>query len=288
MKFLLAVLMLCGCDCYSQSKNIIEEKTKAPDIKDSLLIYYNAIQVNEFFENNKLYTKTKTKKIENKTDIFNSLENARNIFFKIRKDVSLKNTNDPDYIKINPGYSDITYKEYYKKVDEYKFYQRELENQIINANSPMSLFDNRICPFIVNEYKCEEKSSVYYGDIVNIPMYIPVLVKPFSKLSDEEKISRELILKKDDQSLSASETKNEKSNIYIENKLRKGNAVFYFNNAGSGSIIGFMNSGVFRKVRKEEYKEFVVMKYAQDFLENEERFNNWLKIRYGGYCVYVR
>jgi len=292
MKLLFAVFMLCGCNCYSQNKNVFEKKIKDPEVKDSLLIYNNAIQVNKFFENNKLYTKTKTQKIENKNDIFNSLESARSIFYKIRKDVSIKNTNDPDYIKINPGYSDIAYNQYYQKLDEYKFFQRELENQIINAESPISLYDSRICPFVVNEYKCEDKSSIYFGDIVNIPLYIPVVVKPFSMLTDEEKVLRVSILKTNAQSTLSTVSKNEISSSLVTNQneinYRKGNAVFYFNNAGSGSIIGFMNCGVFRKLRKEEYKEFVVMKYAQDFLENEERFNNWLKIRYGGYCVYIR
>lgn len=282
--------MIFGCNSYSQSQSIIEKRIKGPDVKDSLLVYYNAFKVNKFFENNKLYIKTNSKYIDNKSDLYNTLESARSIFFKVRQEGSTKNTNDPEYINVNPGYSDITYKEYYKKLDEFRFYQRELENQIINATSPMSLYDRRICPYVINEYKCEDKSSIYFGDIVNIPMYIPVVVKPFSMLTDEEKKLRASILKKKNQSTVVAVSTNEANNVYNENEnnKRKGNAVFYFNNAGSGSIIGFMNCGVFRKIRKEEYKEFVVMKYAQDFLENEERFNSWLKIRYGGYCVYVR
>ena len=290
MKFLFAVFIICGCNAYSQSKYFIENKTTKPNTKDSLIIYDNAIKVDKFFENNKLYTKASSHKIENKNEIFNLLENARDVFFKIRNDVSANSTNDPDYIKVNPGYTDITYKQYYKKFDEYRFFQRELENQIINATSPMPMYDIRICPYVINEYKCEDKSSIYYGDIVNIPMYVPVVVKPFSMLTVEEKKSRAEILNKIIPSNLSIVSKNEKSNINFDNEYnyRKGSAVFYFNNAGSGSIIGFMNSGVFRKVRKEEYKEFVVMKYAQDFLENEERLNNWLKLQYGGYCVFVR
>jgi hypothetical protein len=290
MKFLFAVFIICGCNAYSQSKYFIENKTNKPNTKDSLIIYDNAIKVDKFFENNKLYTKVSSHKIENKNEIFNLLQNARDVFFKIRNDVSPNNTNDPDYIKVNPGYTDITYKQYYKKIDEHRFFQRELENQIINATSPMPMYDSRICPYVINEYKCEDKSSIYFGDIVNIPMYIPVVVKPFSMLTDEEKKARVEILKKKNQTTSIAVSKNKATPVFADNgnNNRKGNAVFYFNNAGSGSIIGFMNCGVFRKVRKEEYKEFVVMKYAQDFLENEERFNKWLKIRYGSYCVYVR
>ena len=288
MKFLFAVSMICSFNCSAQSNIFIEKKMKSPDAKDSLLIYYNSIQVNNFFDNNKLYTKISEEKIENKNELYNSLESARSIFYKVRKDGSLKNTNDPDSIKINPGYRDIAFKEYYKKVDDYRFFQRELENQVINATSPMPLYDFRICPIVINKYKCEDKSSIYFGDIVNIPMYIPVLVKPYSMLTEEEIISRAEIFKNYNQSVVDTEAKNETSSVYNENNYRKGSAVFYFNNAGSGSIIGFMNSGVFRKVRKEEYKEYVVMKYAQEFLENEERLNNWLKAQYGGYCVFVK
>ena len=288
MKFFFASLMLFGCFGYSQSQHDFVKQIKEPDIKDSLLIYNNAIKINKFFENNKLYTKTASREIDNKNEIFNALENARIVFFKIRNDGSVNNLNDPDYIKVNPLYTDITYQQYYKKVDEYKFFQRELENQIINANSPMSLYDNRICPFVINEYKCEDKSSIYYGDIVNIPMYIPVVVKPFRMLTVEENKLRAEIINRKNQSTVAVIPKNETTVDKNEYKSIKGNAVFYFNNSGSGSIIGFMNCGIFRKLRKEEYKEFVVMKYAQDFLENEELFKNWLKLQFGGYCVFVR
>jgi len=69
---------------------------------------------------------------------------------------------------------------------------------------------------------------------------------------------------------------------------RKGLPVYLFNGCGSGSIIGFMDNGSFRKVRREEYQELMVQKYAQDLLENEENFKVWLRIQYGGYCVAVR
>ena len=69
---------------------------------------------------------------------------------------------------------------------------------------------------------------------------------------------------------------------------RKGLPVYLFNGTGSGSIIGFMNNGSFRKVRPEEYEELTVQQYAKDLLENEESFKTWLRIQYGGYCYAVR
>lgn len=69
---------------------------------------------------------------------------------------------------------------------------------------------------------------------------------------------------------------------------RKGLPVYLFNGCGSGSIIGFMNNGNFRKVRPEEYSELMVQKYAQDLLENDDSFKTWLRVQYGGYCFAVR
>jgi hypothetical protein len=269
--------------------------------------------------------------------------------------------------KPNPNYKDITYRDYYQEIDEYRFYQRELENQIVNKESPAPIYDNRVCPVVVNEYKCLDSTSVFFGDIVNIPLYIPVIVKPASMLTSAEKITREEILKNEynipsppkkekqlakapapvkvitqtPQTIVKTEapsmpikiapvetvgitkpeivktelksipvkqlpvaaaveipvaTKPEPKTIAaiastpVEKPIldRKGLPVYYFNGAGSGSIIGFMNNGNFRKVRKEEYQELMVMKYAQDLLENEDRFKTWLRIQYGGYCVAVR
>jgi hypothetical protein len=79
----------------------------------------------------------------------------------------------------------------------------------------------------------------------------------------------------------------EKQAIDLKND-RKGLPVYLFNGCGSGSIIGFMNNGSFRKVRPEEYQELMVQKYAQELLENEDNFKVWLRIQYGGYCVAVR
>lgn len=69
---------------------------------------------------------------------------------------------------------------------------------------------------------------------------------------------------------------------------RKGLPVYLFNGCGSGSIIGFMYNGTFRKVKPEEYEELGVQKYAKDLLENEDSFKTWLRVQYGSYCVAVR
>jgi len=70
-------------------------------------------------------------------------------------------------------------------------------------------------------------------------------------------------------------------------KDRKGLPVYLFNGTGSGSIIGFMDMGKFRKVRPDEYAELDVQQYARELLENEEQFKTWLRIHYGSYCMAI-
>lgn len=344
MKIVLCITMMLPFFAQSQCTNIYGRRVECPTLQDSMVLYNNAIKVQDFFENNKLYVKTRTVKIVNeddKRDIFNKLQQARSIFVLIRNE-KLNSAQEDKFAstKPNPNYKDITYKDYYQEVDEYRFYQRELENQIVNKEAPAPIYDNRVCPVVVNEYKCIDSNSVFYGDIVNIPLYIPVIVKPASMLTSAEKTTREEILK-NDYNIPAPPKKEKqlakapaplKVNTPIEPAIvktetqpkaikqepvmttpvipvvikqesiaaipsapvekpvydRKGLPVYYFNGAGSGSIIGFMDNGNFRKVRKEEYQELMVMKYAQDLLENEDKFKTWLRIQYGGYCVAVR
>jgi len=346
MKIVLCITMMLPFFAQSQCTNIYGRRVECPTLQDSMVLYNNAIKVQDFFENNKLYVKTRTVKIVNeddKRDIFNKLQQARSIFVLIRNE-KLNSAQEDKFAstKPNPNYKDITYKDYYQEVDEYRFYQRELENQIVNKEAPAPIYDNRVCPVVVNEYKCIDSNSVFYGDIVNIPLYIPVIVKPASMLTSAEKITREEILKTD-YNIPAPPKKEKQlakttapvktiaptlsaivktdpqpipvkqlpvvaaveipdvikpepksiaaiPSVPVEKPVydRKGLPVYYFNGAGSGSIIGFMDNGNFRKVRKEEYQELMVMKYAQDLLENEDKFKTWLRIQYGGYCVAVR
>ena len=371
MKIALAIAMMLPFFAHSQCTNVYGRRVDCPTIQDSMVLYNNAIKVQDFFENNKLYAKSRSVKIVNedeKRDIFNRLQQARSIFVLIRKEnFSAAQEDKFGSTKPNPNYIDITYRDYYQEIDEYRFYQRELENQIVNKESPSPIYDNRICPVVVNEYKCVDSTSVFFGDIVNIPLYIPVIVKPASMLTSAEKITREEILrndynipappKKEKQlakapvpvktiapaavavvkkeakplpikkpavetlaSIKPIEIKTVPQPIAVKQVIelaaveippviktepkpiavivsepvekpvyaRKGLPVYYFNGAGSGSIIGFMDNGNFRKVRREEYQELMVMKYAQDLLENEDKFKTWLRIQYGGYCVAVR
>ncbi len=288
MKFSLILLTMGISIAYSQCVNVFGKITACPDFNDSLIIYNNAIRVNAFFDSNRAYIKTRTREIKNEKDkkeVFSLMLQARNLFYILRSNENTKSLLDNlAYIKPNPLYKDINYAQYFRQVDGNKFYQRELENQIINSEAPMPVYDNRIAPFLINEYKCVDSSSIYYGDIVNIPLYIPVIVKPISLLTLSELKLRNHLMQ------------HEKYNetLFIKVKvvdllkpeiIPSGSPVFLYNQYGSGSIIGFIKNRIFRKIRPEEYKMFVVQKYAQNLLENIENLNKWIKLHYGAYCI---
>ncbi len=287
-KFILILLIMGISIAYSQSVNVLGKKSTGSDFKDSLFIYYNAIRVNAFFDSNRAYIKTRTREIKtqkDKKEVFVLLQQARNLFYILRSNEDVNNKQDKSaYVKPNPLYKDINYAQYFRQVDDNIFYQRELENQIINSDAPMPAYDKRINPFLINEYKCVDSSSIYYGDIVNIPLYIPVIVKPFSLLTLSEHELRNHLLQNEKHNETMS-TKIKVVDVLKTEIIPTGSPVFLYNQYGSGSIIGFIKNRVFRKLRPEEYKKFVVQKYAQNLLENIENLNKWIKLHYGAYCI---
>lgn len=277
MKQILIILMMIPFIGISQCMTLEGKNANCPTLEDSIVIYENAVKIREFFDNNQVYVKTSSRKIINDDDkrkIFKTIKDARISFVKIRNE---KLSRDPSNRNKNSN-ADISFSEYYHRINQFMFYQRELENQIINKDIPVPIYDNRICPIVVEEYKCIDSTSRYFGDIVNIPLYIPIIVKPISLLTNAELKNRKEILK--------NEYGFDVSYHPQTDELggNRGLPVYCMNGLGSGSIVGFMNNGKFSKIKKEEYKQFLVRKDVQHLLENDEQFNNWLKIRYGSYC----
>ena len=135
------------------------------------------------------------------------------------------------------------------------------------------MYDLRICPIIVNEYKCIDSTSEYYGDLVNIPLYIPVVVKPYLLLTADENILRNEILH-----ITPKKLPKQDKNLVIE-----GYPVYMAYEYGGGTLIGFLVNRKFRKIKPKEYKKFAVPKYAQKCLENNEELDKMLKIQFGAY-----
>lgn len=204
MKYCLTILcILLSNLLYSQCKDAYGISVECPTEQDSLVVYNNALKIYSFYDNNKAYEKTRSRELISSTDkrnIFEDLATARRLFFIIRREYAKLKDNEKKFAagKTSTKYVDITYKDYYQEIDEYRFYQRELESQIVNKSAPTAIYDVRIAPIIVNEYQCIDSTSAYFGDLVNIPLYIPVTVKPFMLLTESELILRNSILQKID------------------------------------------------------------------------------------------
>jgi hypothetical protein len=155
-------------------------KTKATR-QDSLDVMNNSQAIAEFFKN---YDLTQNYEIEG-TSLWEELE------------VALKSSDEEqdwgEYSTKENGISKdrkISRDEYYQKIDENKFYQRETANSIVDVSSPFPLYDRRITPQALNLYINSINGSPMKGDIVVSPQYDPLAVAPWSPLSDEDKKAR--------------------------------------------------------------------------------------------------
>ena len=295
----------------SQCKDVYNTSVDCPTQADSLVLYNNAVKVYEFYENNKSYTKSNSTELitnDQKKTVFELLHDARKMFFLIRKTIASSKP-DPRFPDIKPkeGYKDITYKDYYNVIDEYRFYQKELENQIVNSDAPAPLYDSRIGPILINEYKNLDSSSIYFGDLVNIPLYIPVVVKPFALLTEKElelrneilhiipkivpkpeieinvvKIEKRFEVKRDN--ILPEIVKNDTVQNIPGNYL-DGTPVYIYNEYNSGAIVGYLYRRRLRKIRPEEYSRYAIPKWAKSIIENEKELEKLMRIRFGEYYI---
>jgi len=278
---------------FSQCRDAYGNNVECPTENDSLALYNNALKVFNFYENNRAYIKTRSQEVLSNSEregVFDMLYEARRMFSVIRREVAKIEASKFSVGKTNKKYKDITYAQYYQYIDEYRFYQRELENQIVNSNAPVPIYDVRICPIVVNEYKCIDSSSEYYGDIVNLPLYVPVTVKPYMLLTADELLLRNQILhiipkidsvKKKEPPRRFAVKREYK--IEYGGKVVNGYPVYAINEYGSGALIGFMVNGKFRKIHASEYTKYAVPVYAQKILEDDEVLNKLLQVKFGGY-----
>jgi hypothetical protein len=293
----------------AQCKDIYGDNTDCPSDKDSLVIYNNALRVIEFYNNNTSYQLLSSLELtENsqKISVFEDLKEARRMFNILRRELSSIKDDKFSAGKPSIGYKDITYSQYYQFVDENRFYQRELENQIINSEAPMSMYDTRISPILVNSYKCIDTNSVFFNDLVNIPLYVPVTVKPYGLLTQSELImrykalhiqapemtkppKREMEKRDSTNTIVVKQVINNipKDTIIHVNKFyvmkTNGLPIYALNEYGSGGVIGFMVGRKFKRLDKKEYGNYAVPLFARELLANEKELDKYLKIKFGAY-----
>jgi len=211
------------------------------------------------------------------------MKTARRMFFVIRRELKSMKPDKFSVGKVKETYKDITFAEYFQEVDEYRFYQRELENQIININAPMPMYDYRIAPFIVNEYQNIDSNSCYFGDIVNIPLYVPVVVKPFALLTASEYSLRRELIHSLPEKIIPNVIKIKKPTIKRNDEFYEGTPVYIYNNLGAGAFVGVLIGRKFKKVIPSKYKEYAVPTFAQTIIEDDKKLNELLLIKFGSY-----
>lgn len=307
--------IMVSINSYSQCSDIFGNLTICPSADDSMVIYNNSLTIYNFYENNKSYNKVSTEDIKTQSDkvsVFKRMIQSREDYLTMLK-------KHEDYVKKNnllTGFPDLPYNQYYTEVDEWRYYQRELEFKIINDGAPFPLYDIRLSPIIVNTYKNIDQTSEFYNDEVNIPMYIPVTVKPFSLLTPAEKLQRAEILSRIEEVKKKIEYQKKLSppikkvkpivviekdtmvktitpiivakqdTIKVTPNLRipwDATPIYYHDELGRGCLMGFMIGRKFRKYLPTDEYYSAITNSVKELLNNDAVLEKYLKIRYGGY-----
>lgn len=315
--YLTILLILISNILHSQCLDVYGREADCPTENDSLVVYNNALKVYEFYEKNPDYIKLKSIRLKTRQEVlncFHQLENAVDSFVVLRqlRDRVINGEDLPNVLLPRDG-KNIPMDEYFIYIDAYRFYQRELENGILNINSPFPIYDIRIAPLIINSYENRFSYDEYNGDFVNVALYIPVTVKPYKLLTDSEKIIRNEILKgaipkkilqskpkppiktkskpkpqpKDDAPLESAYINYIPPTVQKEYKYTTPPSgaigIYYLTSYGRGYLMGYMVGRKFRKYLPTDEFYWALPKWLKDFLNNDVELEKYLKNKLGGY-----
>jgi len=313
MKYILLTLLaiIISTNLLSQCLDVYGHNVECPTLDDSLVIYNNSLKVYSYFENNKNYKKLSSIRLNGQLDVtkcFYKLDSSLDNFKLLWQQRERMLAGEKLDVLMPRGGENIEVEQYYQRVDDYKFYQREFENGILNTTSPFPLYDIRIAPLVVNTY-INNYGNDFNGDQVEIALYIPVTVKPYNLLTEDEMKLREKILgvkpkyvisnifpkrkmimrtdtmvkpihvitpKKKDSIVEPSPYKYPLFNYQITNPI-------YASNGYTSCLVGWMVGRKFRKIKPEEYAQFGVPLYGRELLQNEKELDKTLHIKFGEY-----
>jgi hypothetical protein len=286
-------------------------KTIQPTLQDSLALYNNSKQVQDYYDKKKQYKKD-TK------DFFHTNEESTLEFVhgENNKDLESFRRRGNARVPLTKGKGaksmDLPESIYYRKLDDNKYLQREAANAILDTRAPMQLFDKRIAPTKGSGYMNVDESDPLFGDALSINTYDPVLVKPVSMLTPEEMKLRlkrygknsgikETVTKPTQKSVSKPTTKStpkpepkpELAPVVTKQPIPQqptpqpkplyeyeGESVMAQTpGGGGGAMVGVRKKdGTVEYIRPEDYQRMGVPKYGQDYIKSKQKMKDggWL------------
>lgn len=158
-------------------------KTEKP--KDEIGIKYQQNKINN-------YNKVKEEQ-EKGTQLNSYKEGLKNI-----RDGYITSVNNRDHTQDYVINNEIVYnvknpkiEDYYQKINDYQFKQREASYTKLNLDAPMPIYDLRITPQYYNVWLNDDSTGNGTNDRVEVYSYDPLAVKPYKDRTEEEKIEWE-------------------------------------------------------------------------------------------------
>ena len=164
----------------NKPKLILSTPTRA----DSLAIYNQNNKVLNYYRNNPEYKKI----YETEGNIINDIGNKN----RIAREKVAEKLKEHELTVLPKAAAVMPMKDYYNKLDDNRYFQRETSVNTLNTDAPFQLFDERINPtkfYTFHNVANSNKSNVR-GDIVELFGYDPILVKPVDLLTPAERQER--------------------------------------------------------------------------------------------------
>lgn len=314
MKNILIILLilLLSTKISAQCLDVYGHNVECPTIDDSLVIYHNSLKIYAYFENHKDYKKISSVRLNGKIDVTkcfyrldSSLDNFRILWQQRERFLNGERID----VLMPRGGENIEMEIYYQRIDDYKFYQREFENSILNTVSPFPMYDIRISPLVINTY-LNNHGSEFNGDQVEIALYIPVTVKPYNLLTEEEMKLRANILNVKPKYVISNIFPKRKAifrrdsvvkPMHFVNTIKKKDSILapsaynypifssnfgtavYASNGITACLVGWLVGRKFRKIQPNEYSRYGVPLYGRELLENQKELDKTLRIKFGEY-----
>jgi hypothetical protein len=255
-----------------------------PTKADSLALYNNSKKVMDYYIKKK-YNNDDNVILKNRNSkyFYNNLDSLNKEW--IKNNFSGSGTTIPldDKAQNIKNLPEDTYR---KIVDKNKFFQRESAHGILDTRAPMQLYDRRIAPTQRSLFSNQNRKDALVDDFVEINTYDPVLIKPVSMLTPEEKALRlkrygkNSGIKEEEETIAQPTQKNENT---IEKELNTEEQAIPYNyddedaerifapvpSGGGGAFVGIKKKdGTIQYVKPEDYKRMGVPNYGKEYIQN--------------------